>query len=61
MVNHLDSLAEDRDMVLKNALLKAKTMDFNKLKYAVREYGHKKTKKLIEPVLDQMKPEASVN
>ncbi|MBE8721211.1 DUF6088 family protein [Sphingobacterium pedocola] len=61
LVNHLDSLAEDRDMVLKNAFLKAKTMDFNKLKYAVQEYGHTKTKKLIEPVLDQMKSEAYVN
>jgi len=55
LVNHLDSLAEDRDMVLKNAFVRAKTMDLNKLKYAVREYGHTKTKRILEPVLEQMK------
>lgn len=55
LVNHLDTLAEDRELVLRNALAKAKTMEFNKLKYAVREYGHSKTKKLFQPVLQQMK------
>lgn len=55
LINHLDHLAEDRNMVLQNALSKAKTMNFNKLKYALREYGHTKTKKLFEPVLTEMK------
>lgn len=61
LVNQLDALAEDREMVLNNAFAKAKTMDFNKLKYAVRAYGHAKTKKLLDPVLDQMKPKRYVN
>jgi len=61
LVNHLDTLAEDREFVLSNALAKAKTMDFNKLKYAVREYGHTKTKKLLQPVLQQMNPKLYVN
>ncbi|MDR2284434.1 MAG: DUF6088 family protein [Sphingobacterium sp.] len=61
LVNHLDTLAEDREMVLRNALVKAKTMDFNKLKYAVREYGHSKTKKLFQPVLQQMNPKLYAN
>lgn len=61
LVNHLDSLAEDREMVLKNMLSKAMTMDLNKLKYAVREYGHTKTKKLLEPVLTQMKSKTYAN
>lgn len=55
VVNHLDTLAEDREMVLSNALAKARTMDFNKLRYAVREYGHSKTKKLFASLLDEMK------
>lgn len=55
VVNHLDTLAEDREMVLCNALAKARTMDFNKLRYAVREYGHSKTKKLFASLLDEMK------
>lgn len=61
LVNHLDTLAEDREMVLKNAFIKVKTMPLNKLKYAVREYGHTKTKKLFEPVLEQMKLKEYVN
>ncbi|TDQ79768.1 DUF6088 family protein [Sphingobacterium yanglingense] len=61
LVNHLDSLAEDREMVLKNVIVKAKSMDSNKLKYAVRAYGHTKTKKLLDPVLVQMKSKAHVH
>lgn len=61
LVNHLDTLAEDREMVLNNTLAKAKTMDFNKLKYAVREYGHSKTKKILQPVLQQMNPKQYAN
>lgn len=61
LVNHLDSLAEDREMVLTNAFVKAQTMDLNKLRYAVREYAHTKTKKLFEPILGQMKSKAYVN
>lgn len=61
LVNHLDTLAEDREMVLNNALAKGKTMDYNKLKYAVRKYGHSKTKKLLQPVLQQMNPKQYAN
>ncbi len=55
LVNHLDTLAEDREMVLKNAITKAKAMDLHKLRLAVGRYGHTKTKKLFEPILEQMK------
>ncbi|GAA4785989.1 hypothetical protein GCM10023231_12360 [Olivibacter ginsenosidimutans] len=61
LVNHLDDLAEDRKMVLQNALSKAKTMNFNKLKYALREYGHSKTKKIFESTLAEMKPTEHVH
>lgn len=61
VVNHIDTLAEDREMVLNNVLAKAKTMDFSKLRCAVREYGHTKTKKLFEPLLNEMKSELYVH
>ncbi|PRD47598.1 DUF6088 family protein [Sphingobacterium haloxyli] len=61
LINHLDTLAEDREMVLKNAFTKAKAMDLHKLRLAVGRYGHTKTKKLFEPVLEQMKSKVYVN
>jgi hypothetical protein len=51
LVNNLDTLAEDQDHVLKNVLTKASTMDTNKLKQSVADYGHVKTKKLFEPLI----------
>lgn len=58
LVNHLDRLAEEREAVLNNAMEMARTMDFNKLRYAVREYGHVKTKKIFAPLLEAMKYKA---
>ncbi|MBK1442763.1 hypothetical protein JHJ32_22410 [Parapedobacter sp. ISTM3] len=55
LVNNLDSLAEEREQILKNILAKAKTMDLAKLKHAVDRYGHSKTKKLFRPVFEEMK------
>ena len=61
LVNHLDTLAEDRELVLKNAFTKAKAMDLHKLRFAVGRYGHTKTKKLFEPILEQMKSKEYAN
>lgn len=61
LVNHLDTLAEDRAMVLKNAFTKAKAMHLHKLRLAVGRYGHTKTKKLFELVLEQMKSKEYAN
>ncbi|MBO0949209.1 hypothetical protein J2I46_11495 [Fibrella sp. HMF5405] len=51
LVNNLDTLAEDQAYVLKNALMKASTMDTGKLKQSVSAYGSVKTKKLLEPLI----------
>lgn len=61
LVNQLDTLAEDREIVLKNALMRATSMDFNRLSLALRRYGHTKTKKLFQPVLAKMKSKEYVN
>ncbi len=61
LVNNLNQLAEDRGEILKNALSKAKAMNLNKLRYAVRAYGHTKTKKIFEPVLEEIKFKLNVH
>jgi len=61
LVNQLDTLAEDREIVLRNALTRATSMDLNRLNYALRRYGHTKTKKLFRPVLAKMKSKEYVN
>lgn len=53
LVNNLDSLAEDREAVLKNVLSKADMMEGEKLRVSVAEYGNNKTKKLLAPLLNQ--------
>jgi hypothetical protein len=53
LVNNLDSLAEDREAVLKNVFSKAGTMEEENLRYSVAEYGSSKTKKLLAPLLNQ--------
>ncbi|MFN8349567.1 MAG: DUF6088 family protein [Spirosomataceae bacterium] len=53
LVNNLDSLAEDREAVLKNVFSKAGTMEEENLRYSVAEYGNTKTKKLLAPLLNQ--------
>lgn len=50
LVNNLDSLAEDRNLVLQNVVKKAMTMDVKRLKHAILEYGSTKAKKLFAPL-----------
>ena len=51
LVNNLDSLAEDKQEVLRNVLKKAETMDVGKLARSVELYGTAKTKKILTPVV----------
>lgn len=51
LINNIDSLAEDKQLVLNNALVKAKAMDRRKLSRSVSEYGTIKAKKVFEPIL----------
>lgn len=51
LVNNLDQLAEDRDKVLQKVKNKMHTMNPQKLKRALREYGNAKTKKILNPTL----------
>ena len=51
LVNNVDTLAEDRNEVLKNVFLRANTMDKKKLKYSVTAYGNVKAKKMFAPLL----------
>jgi len=53
LVNNLDTLAEDREAILKNVFSKAMTMDDEKLRSAIKEYGNVKTRKLLSPFLHQ--------
>jgi hypothetical protein len=52
LLNNLESLAEDKDMVLKNVAAKARNMDTKKLKQAADSYGNVKTKKLLLNLID---------
>jgi len=51
LVNNLDTLAEDRTEVLKKVALKIQTMDKQKLKHAVAQYGSMKAKKMFAALL----------
>jgi hypothetical protein len=51
LVNNLESLAEDRNVVLKKVADKVEVMDKKKLKHSVVEYGSVKAKKLFAPLL----------
>lgn len=53
LVNNLNSLAEDREAVLRNIFSKATHMEEEKLRDSVAEYGNTKTKKLLAPLLNQ--------
>ena len=53
LVNNLENLAEDRTEVLKNVLVKARTMDLRKLKHSVTAYGNIKSKALFAPLITQ--------
>ena len=51
MVNNLNTLAEDKSMVLNNLPAKAMSMDKKKLAYMVSEYGGVKARKLFAQYL----------
>lgn len=51
LVNNLNSLAEDKEFVLKNVLVKAKELDQKRLKRSVKDYGSLRTKKLFSSLL----------
>ena len=51
MVNNLNTLAEDKSMVLNNLPAKAMSMDKKKLAYVVSEYGGVKARKLFAQYL----------
>jgi hypothetical protein len=48
LVNNVDTLAEDKTMVLNKVAVKARQMDPKKLGKAVREYGSTRTQKLFD-------------
>lgn len=54
LVNNLDNLAEDTQKVLSMVKTKAKTMNTQKLKKAVRAYGGVRAKKVLNPVLNNV-------
>lgn len=51
LVNNVDTLAEDRNEVLKNVFSKVHTMDKKKLKLSVAAYGNVKAKKIFAAFL----------
>jgi len=53
LLNNLDSLAEDKEMLVKNVLAKARSMDVKQLKQSLNNYGNTKTKSLLTPILKQ--------
>ncbi len=53
LVNNLDTLAEDQKAVLKRIFSKAMTMDEEKLREAIAEYGNVKTQKLLDTFIQQ--------
>lgn len=52
LVNNLDTLAEDKEMVLSKAKEKASKLDLAKLKRTVSAYGGAKAKKVFSSVLE---------
>lgn len=51
LVNNLENLAEDPELVWKNVQSKVLNMDKRKIKFALKEYGNTKTKRLLESVI----------
>jgi len=51
LLNNLDSLAEDKEELLKNILAKVTSMDARHLKQSLNSYGSTKAKSLLAPVL----------
>jgi hypothetical protein len=58
LLNNIQTLAEDREAVMKLAMAKAKSMDPQKLSAAVKRYGKVRTKALLEPTLIEAAHEA---
>jgi hypothetical protein len=54
LLNNLNSLAEDKDEVLKKTLVKAKSLDSKSLRQSVARYGNTKTKALLAPALKEV-------
>lgn len=52
LVNNLDTLAEEKDTLLKNIMQKISQMDVRQLQSNVMEYGSVKTNKLFAKLLD---------
>jgi hypothetical protein len=51
LVNNLETLAEDKSMVLLNISSRVQTMDTKKLAQSVLEYGNAKTQKILGPLI----------
>jgi hypothetical protein len=52
LVNNLDTLAEDTSLVLSKVQHKVRTLDMEKLRQNVKDYGSVKAKKLLLPMLN---------
>jgi hypothetical protein len=55
LVNNLESLAEERDMILNKVEEKLKSVDHTKLRKNLDAYGSAKAKKIMYPMLEQTK------
>jgi len=53
LVNNFQKFAEDQEEILKNILSKVHTMNTNRLKHAVLEYGNAKAKKILLPLMNR--------
>ena len=52
LVNNLDSVGEDREMLLKKVKQKAMSMDQKRLKRSLKQYAHVSTSKFFQEFLD---------
>lgn len=53
LVNNLEQLAEDQNDVLTKVLTKISSVNTQKLKSSLEEYGNTRTKRLLQPVLSK--------
>jgi hypothetical protein len=51
LVNNLDTLAEDKNQILRNVANKVTSMDKRVLRRSVAQYGNVKTKKIFAPLM----------
>ncbi|NVM62111.1 hypothetical protein FHW88_000387 [Mucilaginibacter sp. SG538B] len=52
LAGNLDRLAEDQHQVRNNVLSKARSMDRNKLKHALDQYGTGRAKRMLAPIFE---------